>query len=365
MSTQVNDQKLSHLEGLLSSIVKEDGGAGSSFSLRRDGELLFSSAQGTSKKDGNALTRDTLLPIFSGTKGLLAGVIAVLADRGDVNYSDNLSKYWAPAARWTNPDLTVAMVLSHRAGLPHIDPHTEVLDLWNTELMLERLARTEQLFPAGTRMAYHWLTYGWFAHVIVKAATGLSAGQALREIITTPLEIDAYLGVPKSELARCGAIERAENYRTNVFLKPNNLYAERTYGNPILLAGKGIPWNDPELMQKELPGGGAWASADAMSKYYQFTLDPSFKPAWTPQFTDIDAATDRPISMSMGFERDDSINSYGPIVPAFGHTGAGGSIHGCWPETGISFSFATTLMRTDQEDQRGKSLLKATAAALL
>jgi hypothetical protein len=75
--------------------------------------------------------------------------------------------------------------------------------------------------------------------------------------------------------------------------------------------------------------------------------------------------TNRPMVMAMGFERDDSIGSYGPIVPAFGHTGAGGSIHGCWPETGISFSYLPRMMRTDQQDQRGKSLLKSIVTALL
>jgi hypothetical protein len=87
--------------------------------------------------------------------------------------------------------------------------------------------------------------------------------------------------------------------------------------------------------------------------------------AWTPRFEDIDFATDRPIVMAMGFEREDSIRSYGSVLPAFGHTGAGGSIHGCWPEHGISFSFLPRTMRTDQADQRGKSLLDAVALALI
>ncbi len=159
----------------------------------------------------------------------------------------------------------------------------------------------------------------------------MSVGTAIRELITAPLGIDAYLGVPASEFERCGEVARAVDYRTNVFAVPSG-FMERVYGNPKLLDGEEMPWDDRELMRRELFGGGAWATTDGMS---------------------------------MGFELDDSIGSYGPIAPAFGHTGAGGSIHGCRPEAGISFSHVPRVMRTDQADQRGKSLLKSVAAALL
>lgn len=374
MDANLVSPALGETASLLEAIVEADGGAGSAFSVRRNGELLFSSALGVRDSAGNSFTRNTLMPIFSGTKGLVAGVMAVLADRGFVDYADNLAKYWPPANVWQNPPLTVAICLSHRAGLPQIDPPTKVRDLWDGDLMLDRLAQTEQLFPAGTRMAYHWLTYGWFAQAVIMSAAKMSAGAAIRELITAPFGIDAYLGVPASEFERCGEVVRAVDYRTNVFAVPNG-FMERVYGNPKLLDGEEMPWNDHELMQRELPGGGAWATTDGMSKFYDTLLGTqAAKPllsaqgldaAWLPRFEDIDAVTNRPIVMSMGFERDDSIGSYGPIAPAFGHTGAGGSIHGCWPEAGISFSYVPRVMRTDQEDQRGKSLLKSVAAALL
>lgn len=374
MTGEVVHSKLQATADLLTEIVATDEGAGSAFSVRRNGELLFSLSLGTCNSSGGRLTRKTLMPIFSGTKGLLAGIIATLVDRGLVDYEANLSAYWPNASRWRDPELTVALCLSHRAGLPHLDAPTEVRELWDKELMLERLSQTEQLFPAGSRMTYHWLTYGWFAYAIISGATKLSAGQALREIITEPYQIDAYLGVPEREFGRCGEVIRASDYRTNVFTGPNPLL-DRVYGNPRLLDGEQLPWNDRGLMQKELPGGGAWATADGMSKFYETLLNTEgarpllstsgLTAAWLPRFEDIDAVTNRPIVMSMGFERDDSIGSYGSVAPAFGHTGAGGSIHGCWPESGISFSYLPRMLRTDQEDQRGKSLLKSIATALL
>lgn len=366
----VLDPRLLHTAELMEKIAAKESGEGISFAVRQNGKLLLSMTRGRADNSDKRMAHETLMPIFSGTKGLMAATVAVLVDRGFVNYDDLLSKYWS-AAPW--PDLTVAMCLSHRAGLPHIDPTTGVHELWDSEIMLRNLAATKQLFPSGTNISYHWLNFGWFAHAIISAVTGMSAGQAFSELIARPYNIDAYLGVPDSELHRVGEVIKAPDYRTNVFANNPELIA-RVYGNPRLLDGEEMPWNDRGLMKKELPGGGARATAEGMSKFYDTLLmmdSPSplltssgLMAAWTPKFEGIDAVTNRPIAMAMGFEREDSINSYGPVGPAFGHTGAGGSIHGCWPFQKISFSFIPRVMRTDQEDQRGKSLLKAVARDL-
>ncbi len=365
------DSRLSRTAQRVEEIASTESGEGISFAVRQNGQLLLSMTRGRANDEGKIMSHETLMPVFSGTKGLMAATVAVLVDRGLVNYDDLLSKYW-PVAPW--PDLTVAICLSHRAGLPHLDPTTGVRELWDPEVMLRNLAATKQLFPSGTNISYHWLNFGWFAHVIISAVTGKSAGQAFSELIAQPYGIDAYLGVPEGELHRVGKVIKAPDYRTNVFANNPDLIA-RGCGNPPLLDGEEMPWNDRELMKRELPGGGARATADGMAKFYDTLLmvdapSPLLTPfglraAWTPKFEGIDAVTNRPIAMAMGFEREDSIGSYGPIMPAFGHTGAGGSIHGCWPTQKISFSFIPRVMRTDQEDQRGKSLLAAVAQELV
>lgn len=370
--TEIVDARLDAVNRLFEQILAQDAPAGVSFTVRQRGEVLFSRVGGTADASGRPMDHRTLLPVFSGTKGLVAGTIAVLADRGLVQYDAPLAEYWAPAERW--PGLTVAMCLSHRAGMPQVDGMTADADGYDTEAMLALLAQTTPMVPMGGRMAYHYLTYGWLAHAIIKGATGLTAGQALRQYITEPYDIDAHLGLPLAELPRCGEVIKASDYRTNVFLKPDNAFAERVYATSPL-NGSADRWNDPANVVREMPGGGARATADAMAKFYDTLLQTDvpgallspagLAAAWTPRFEDIDFATDRPIVMAMGFERDDSIRSYGSVAPAFGHTGAGGSIHGCWPEHGIAFSFTPRTMRTDQEDQRGKSLLDATAAALI
>jgi hypothetical protein len=51
---------------------------------------------------------------------------------------------------------------------------------------------------------------------------------------------------------------------------------------------------------------------------------------------------------------------FGPAPEAFGHGGAGGSLHGTWPEQRIAFSYVTNLLRDDDRvNDRAHSVLRA------
>jgi CubicO group peptidase (beta-lactamase class C family) len=52
-------------------------------------------------------------------------------------------------------------------------------------------------------------------------------------------------------------------------------------------------------------------------------------------------------------------NRFGPPSSAFGHSGAGGSLHAAWPEKNVGFSYVMNQMRIDPEDQRMRSVLRA------
>jgi hypothetical protein len=78
-----------------------------------------------------------------------------------------------------------------------------------------------------------------------------------------------------------------------------------------------------------------------------------------------DAASQRPLALGLGYELQDALGTYAPAGPAFGHTGAGGSVHGCWPTLSTSFSFAMNLMRTEGRGTRARRLLAALHACVL
>ncbi len=75
----------------------------------------------------------------------------------------------------------------------------------------------------------------------------------------------------------------------------------------------------------------------------------------------LDVLNDRPLHFGLGFELTDPIGTYGPVDRAFGHSGAGGSLHGAWLEEGFGFSFLSNEMLTENVDRRAKDLLQALA----
>jgi hypothetical protein len=60
-----------------------------------------------------------------------------------------------------------------------------------------------------------------------------------------------------------------------------------------------------------------------------------------------------------GYELAGTSSALGPAPDAFGHTGAGGSSHGGWPALAAGFSYVTAELRSEDGDQRARSLLTA------
>jgi hypothetical protein len=71
-------------------------------------------------------------------------------------------------------------------------------------------------------------------------------------------------------------------------------------------------------------------------------------------------------TFGFGFEIQTDLLQLGPPGDAFGHRGAGGSIHCAWPSLRAGVSYAMNLMRDDPDgDPRAEALLDAARAALV
>ncbi len=63
-------------------------------------------------------TRDTLVNVYSTTKGLAATAIAMAVERGLIDYDAPVVRYWPEYGAANKERTTVAHALSHQAGLP-------------------------------------------------------------------------------------------------------------------------------------------------------------------------------------------------------------------------------------------------------
>ena len=66
--------------------------------------------------------QDTLVTVFSTTKGIASLAVAVAASRGLISYDAKVADYWPEFAHAGKEAITVRQLLSHQAGLPALRP---------------------------------------------------------------------------------------------------------------------------------------------------------------------------------------------------------------------------------------------------
>ncbi len=158
---------------------RQDGYAelGASFAAYR-GEQLVADLYGGWRDAARTIpwTGDTLVNIWSATKGVTALEVAVLVDRGRLDYAAPVARYWPEFAENGKAAVTVSQLLSHQAGLPGFVDPTPVTDFYNWETVTTRLARQAPMWTPGEKNAYHAMTYGFLAGELVRRASGMSVG---------------------------------------------------------------------------------------------------------------------------------------------------------------------------------------------
>lgn len=143
----------------------------------------------------------TMQNVFSSSKVLTSLVVAMLADRGHLSYSQLVSEIWPEYSQHGKGGTTVAQVMRHEAGVPVLDRALEVGDLTAErirdgavgDVLAEQRARHEP----GQGRFYHALTRGWLVNEIVRRAdpAGRTVGQFLHEEVAVPLGLEGELAV--------------------------------------------------------------------------------------------------------------------------------------------------------------------------
>ena len=103
---------------------------GASFAAYRGQELIADLSAGFRDSEGTVRwTNDSLINIWSSTKGVVGLIVAVLVERGLLTYDAPASRYWPEFGQHGKDGITVSQILSHQAGLPGFDEPTSIMDL--------------------------------------------------------------------------------------------------------------------------------------------------------------------------------------------------------------------------------------------
>jgi CubicO group peptidase (beta-lactamase class C family) len=348
--------------------LSEELGAG--FAAVRNGEVLVDIWGGfADRARSKAWTRDTIVPVYSATKGVSAIIMAWLNDKKLIDYEAPLAALWPEFGAHGKDKLTIAQALSHQAGVPGfaepIDPA-----LWlDPPACAGVIASLRPMWPPGTANGYHPLTWGYIAGEITRRASGRSLGSILREEICKPHGIDFRIGGAESEEHRIAEIRKPPRAAD---------FGEIT---PPRQAAFFTPWSAPNRNAStwrriEIPSANGHGTALSLARLYEIYASEGeiagervlsregFAALIAPRIKGDDLVLPFHMDWRTGVFANAS-GAFGPNPDAIGHTGAGGSCAFGDAKARVSVGYvmnqhAPTLLG----DQRSLRLIDALYACL-
>jgi Beta-lactamase class C and other penicillin binding proteins len=154
--------------------------------LEKDGSLILEKGYGKANRaTGAPFTASTVVQIGSNTKDFTAVAILQLQDRGNLNVSDQLGKFF-PDAPADKRGITLLQLLNHRAGFP-IGLGGDFEPVSRDQLIRNAMS-FKLLFTPGTRENYSNTGYSILAAIIEKVS-GKSYDEYVRDNILAPLNL--------------------------------------------------------------------------------------------------------------------------------------------------------------------------------
>src|SRR5688572_24717271 len=103
------------------------------------------------KATGEPWQEDTMVIVYSATKGLAAMTLALAHSRGWLDYEAPVARYWPEFAQQGKEAVTVRQLLAHQAGLFALDVPLERELLTDLDRLAAVLARQKPAWPPGER----------------------------------------------------------------------------------------------------------------------------------------------------------------------------------------------------------------------
>lgn len=187
------------LDAAVKRAIAENRIVGAVLIVRRNGELVYETAQGLADREaGRAMTADTIFRLSSLTKPIVAATILALADAGKLRLDDlvtrHLPDFRPRLADGSTPDITIHHLLTHTSGLssaPFVSAEEEAagINRWRlgTDEISRRLAAMPLLFAPGTGWSYGPSID--VLGVIAGKLVGGSPEDAIRKFVTGPLRM--------------------------------------------------------------------------------------------------------------------------------------------------------------------------------
>ena len=360
----------------------DKGEVGAALAVTVNGELVVDLWGG--HRDGaktQPWIRDTIVNVYSTTKGMTALCANRLAETGALDLDAPVASYWPEFAQAGKERIPVRWLLCHKAGLAAIRKPLPAGAMLDWKGMTEALAAESPWWEPGKQHGYHALTYGFLVGEVVRRIDGRTLGKYFHDELAAPLALDFHIGFGPELDGRVAEMLPAPPTPPGV---PNPFQAAaqdpeslvgKVFSNPAIGAG-GV--NTRGWRAAEVPAANGHGTARGLARIYGalagggeldgvHVLSPAqIAKANTEQSYGPDAVLS-PLAtrFGLGFFMTQPMIPFGPNPRSFGHPGAGGSIAFADPDAGVGFAYVMNQMQMGLAgDARGFRLIAEVYEAL-
>jgi len=377
------DPRFERVREIFTESIERKQNLGAAVSFVIDGEVVVDLHGGFIDKDRTRPWQsDTLVNVYSTTKGMTAICAHMLVDRGELDLDAPVAEYWPEFAAAGKGAVPVRWLLSHRVGLPAVRDALSLQDMYDWEPMVAALAAEKPWWEPGTQHGYHAVTYGQLVGEVIRRVDGRSVGRFFREEVAEPLGVDFHIGLDEAHDARTSPLygglglprpnanegEGGDAAKKGPVLKVKGPLGDfmRDMADPTTMSG--AAFNNPSLAgdtvnsrgwrAAEIPAANGHGTAAGIAKVYGVlarggeqdgvrlmraeTLDQAIE----IQSDGPDAVLGQlPMRFGLGFMLKTDFIQISPGPRGFGHAGAGGSLGVGDPDTKTGFGFTLNKMQ--------------------
>ncbi|KAI3468454.1 hypothetical protein Pfo_025117 [Paulownia fortunei] len=280
---------LSDVEDKLRKLLIELGNADKVLGIQvcayKDGEVIIDTAAGVlGRYDPRPVQPDSLFPVFSVSKGITAGMVHWLVDKGrKLKLEDKVESIWPEFGSNGKDQIKVHHVLNHTSGL-----HNALASLTRENPLLmtdwdECLNCITKMAPEtepGCEQLYHYLSFGWLCGGIIEHASRKKFQEILEEAFIHPLNIDGelYIGIPpgvESRLATLTSDMDDIKKLSEITKRPDLPSSFQFQLQDVSQMASTLPalFNTLYARRSIIPAANAHCSARALARYYAALVD--------------------------------------------------------------------------------------------
>ncbi|KAJ6812276.1 uncharacterized protein M6B38_149255 [Iris pallida] len=243
----------------------------------KGGHVIIDTAAGVlGQYDPRPVQPDTLFPVFSVTKGITAGMVHWLVDKGKFKLEETIANIWPDFGTCGKDLVKVHHILNHTSGLHNVMGDivkTNPFLMCDWEKSLQHISNSALETDPGAQQQYHYLSFGWLCGGLIEHASGKKFQEVLEEAIIHPLNIEGelYIGIPPGVESRLVtlALDTDDLEKMKEYMSRPDVPDSLKQGNWIeMVSGLRILFNTLNIRRAIIPAANGHVSARALARYY-------------------------------------------------------------------------------------------------